>query len=279
MEQGVDPQSVIPQKRRIFRKQIVIPSEHGSWSWLLVPYFVGLLVAGEWNAAASVVLIGGLAGFLLRQPASIYLRIHAGKGRKSDQSLALIWTVILASIALLSLFALLVMGLIEILWLLLPMVGVFGFYLLATRQRRSGMRTLWMELAGAVGLAVMAPAAYIAATGQLDLVAWALWLLLAGQNALGVLYVRLRIADTHGRVINRPPILWVHIVVLAVLVLAAFAKQIPWLVVVPFAGYLLRAIWAVSKVRPVSKIKRFGFSEIGFEILGGVFIAAGWILF
>lgn len=278
MEQGVDPQSLIPQNRRIFRKQIVIPSEHGSWSWLLVPYFVGLLVAGQWNISVLVVLIGGLAGFLLRQPASIYLRIHTGKGRKSDQSLALVWTLTLGLIALLSLFALLAMGLIELLWLLLPMAGVFGFYLLATRQRRSAMRTLWMELVGAIGLAVMAPAAYIAATGQLDSVAWALWLLLAGQNALGVLYVRLRIADTHGRVINRPPILWVHIVVLVVLALAAFANQVPWLAVVPFAGYLLRAIWAVSKVRPVVKIKRFGFSEIGFEILGGIFIAAGWII-
>jgi hypothetical protein len=135
-----------------------------------------------------------------------------------------------------------------------------------------------MELAGAIGLAAMAPAAYVAATGQLDSIAWALWLLMAGQNALGVLYVRLRIADTHQRPIERLPILWTHILVVIVLSLAALANQLPWLVVIPFAGYLVRAIWAVGKVRPVVNIKRFGFSEIGFEILGGLFIAAAWIL-
>jgi hypothetical protein len=279
MDRSTDHQPLIRQKRRIFRRQVVIPSEHGSWPWLLVPYFVGLLVAGQWSVPALVVLIGGLAGFLIRQPASVYLRIRSGKGRKSDESLAAAWTLILSSIALLSLFALLAMGLIELLWLLFPMVGIFAFYLLAARQRRAAMRTLWMELAGAIGLAVMAPAAYIAARGQLDAIAWALWLLLAGQNALGVLYVRLRIADTHRRQINRPSILWAHVLVLIAFSLAALVNQIPWLVVIPFAGYLVRAIWAVSKVRPVTKIKRFGFSEVAFEILGGLFIAAGWILY
>jgi hypothetical protein len=279
MERGANPQPLSPQKRRIFRKQIVIPSEHGSWSWFLVPYFVGLLVAGQWNVPALVVLIGGLAGFLIRQPASVYLRIRSGKGRRSDESLAAAWMLILGAIALLSLVALLAMGLMELLWLLVPMVGIFAFYLVATRQRRAAVRTLWMELAGAVGLAAMAPAAYIAATGQLDSIAWALWLLLAGQNALGVLYVRLRIADTHQRQIARLPILWVHILAVIGLSLAALANQIPWLVVVPFAGYLVRAIWAVSKVRPVANIKRFGFSEIAYEILGGLLIATGWILY
>lgn len=278
MERGATPQPLSPQKRRIFRKQVVIPSEHGSWPWLLVPYFVGLLVAGQWNVPALVVLIGGLSGFLIRQPATVYLRIRRGKGRKSDESLAAAWMLILSSIALLSLVALLAMGLMELLWLLLPMIGVFAFYLLASRQRRASIRTLWMELAGAIGLAAMAPAAYIAATGQLDSIAWALWLLMAGQNALGVLYVRLRIADTHQRPIDRRPILWTHILVVIVLSLAALANQLPWLVVVPFAGYLVRAIWAVGKVRPVVNIKRFGFSEIGYEIVGGLLIAAGWIL-
>jgi hypothetical protein len=214
MERGVNPQPLSPQKRQIFRKQIVIPSEHGSWSWFFVPYFVGLLVAGQWNVPAFLVLVGGLAGFLIRQPASVYLRIRNGKGRRSDESLAAAWTLIFGAIALLCLVALLAMGLVELLWLLVPMAGVFAFYLVATRQRRAAMRTLWMELAGAIGLAAMAPAAYIAATGQLDSLAWALWLLLAGQNALGVLYVRTRIADTHQRQIDRRPILWVHILVL-----------------------------------------------------------------
>jgi hypothetical protein len=102
---------------------------------------------------------------------------------------------------------------------------------------------------------------------------------MAGQNGLGVLYVCLRINDTHGREVNhRMPLVWAHGLVLLGLAAAAFLEAIPWLAVVPFAGFLIRAIWAAAQVRPVANIKRFGFSEIGAEILGGLFIAAGYVL-
>jgi hypothetical protein len=124
----------------------------------------------------------------------------------------------------------------------------------------------------------MAPAAIIAVTGELEAIAWVLWGLMAGQNVLGALYVRLRIADTHGRPAERRLVLWAHILVLAAVIAAAFMGDIPWLAAVPFAGFLARAIWAVVRERPVSNIKRFGFTEIGVEIAGGLFIAAGWLI-
>ena len=37
---------VVSPGRRIFRKRLIIPTEHGAWSWLLVPFFVGAAVAG-----------------------------------------------------------------------------------------------------------------------------------------------------------------------------------------------------------------------------------------
>lgn len=275
----MDPEVVQnPGKRRIFRKQLVIPAEHGSWSWLLVPYFVGLLVAQEWNLAAALVLIGGLAGFLVRQPAITWMRIRTGRGRKADLEIAAGWTLGLSTVAILSLVGLLALGRTMLLWLLIPMTVIFILYLFASRQRRAAVRSLWMEAAGAAGLAATAPAAYVAATGLLDETAWALWGLMAGQNVLGVLYVRLRIADTHGRSVNRSTALWGHVVLLLVLILAATREAIPWLAVAPFAGYLLRALWATIRPRPVENIKRFGFTEIGVEILGGVLIIAGYRL-
>jgi hypothetical protein len=267
-----------PSKNRTFRKQLVIPTEHGSWSWLLVPYFVGLLVAREWNLAAVLVLIGGMAGFLVRQPAISWMRIRSGRGRKSDLGLAKAWTVGLGLIAVICFLWLLLLGRAMLLWLLIPMVVIFVLYLVASRQRRSSVRTLWMEVAGAAGLAATAPAAYIAATGTLDGTAWALWGLMAGQNMLGVLYVRLRIADTHDRSMSRTPVIWGHVGVLLLFVVAASVEAIPWLAVVPFAGYLARALWAAARTRPVGNIVRFGFTEIGVEIVGGVLIVAGyWI--
>lgn len=268
-----------PVARRIFRKQLVIPTEHGSWTWFLVPYFVGVLVAREWNLATALVLIGGLAGFLVRQPAISWMRIRAGRGRKADLNLAAGWTIGLSLVAVLSFAGLLFLGRAMLLWLLLPMALIFILYLVASRQRRAAVRSLWMEAAGATGLAATAPAAYVAATGRLDGTAWALWGLMAGQNMLGVLYVRLRIADTHGRSMSRSPALWGHVGVLLVMILAASREAIPWLAVVPFAGFMARAAWAVARVRPVGNIKRFGFTEIGAEILSGAVIVAGYWLF
>jgi hypothetical protein len=278
MENSV-PSNTTPKSRsRIFRKQLILPAEHGSWSWLLVPYFVGVIVAGTWDLAVFLVLLGGLAGFLMRQPATVAMRVRAGRGRKSDGRPALAWTIFFGAIALACLLGLLALGRAALLWLTIPMAAIFVFYLLASRQRRASVRSLWMELAGALGLSAMAPAAYIAATGQLDDTAWALWALMAGQNGLGVLYVRLRIADTHGRTVNRMPVVWVHGLLLLGVAMVAFLEAIPWLAVAPFAGFLIRAIWAAARVRPVANIKRFGFSEIGAEILGGLFIAAGYAL-
>jgi hypothetical protein len=141
------------------------------------------------------------------------------------------------------------------------------------------MRSLSMELAGAVGLALTAPAAYIAATGELTPVAAALWALMALQNAMGVLYVRQRLADSKQRAANRSLTLWGHVAAFAaVLVSGALPKGTPLLAAVPFAGFLVRALWAVRQPRPVPDIKRFGFTEVGVELLGGALIVAGYLL-
>ena len=52
--------------RLVYRKHIVMPTEHGSWAWLLVPFFVGTAVAGKVNLPVVLTLIGGLAVFFLR---------------------------------------------------------------------------------------------------------------------------------------------------------------------------------------------------------------------
>jgi hypothetical protein len=266
------------QSPRFFRKQLVIPSEHGAWSWLLVPFLVGVAVAGQWHTAVLWVLVGGLSFFLLRQPATAWVRTRSGRGRRADGPLAAGWMAAFGLLSVLSLLGLLWSGRSAILWLMLPGAAVFGLYMAAARQRRASVRSLWMEVAGAAGLALMAPAATIAATGRLDSRAWAVWGLMAAQNVLGVLYVRLRIADTHQREMDRRPVLWLHGLFLLVIVLAAWQGWLPWLAAVPFAGFFVRAIWAVRAPRPLANIKRFGFSEIGVELLGGLLVSLGYWL-
>jgi hypothetical protein len=135
-----------------------------------------------------------------------------------------------------------------------------------------------MELAGAAGLAAAAPAAFIAATNRLDAVAWALWGLMAAQNATGTHYVRLRIADTHRRQIGRGSTIWSHAAGLALVVAIVAGGLAPWPVIVPFVAFLARAVWATRFPRPLANIKRFGFSEVGVELVSGLWIAAAYLL-
>ncbi len=274
-----------PSRRSFFRKSLVVPTEHGAWSWLLVPWLAGAVVglAAQADAplaglALLLTLVGGLSAYMIRQPATAWLRIRQGRGRKADQSLALGWAVGFALVALLCLLGLLALGRTALFGLALPFAAILAAYLLAALAGRAAMRSLSMELAGAVGLALTAPAAYIAASGQLDAVALGLWALFALQNAMGVLYVRLRLADSKQRPANRPLTLWGHAAAFVAVMVSGVLGWTPLLAAVPFAGFLVRALWAVRQPRPVANIKRFGFIEVGVELLGGALIAAGYLL-
>ena len=242
-----------------------------------MPFLVGTAVAQTMALPLWLVLIGGLALFLLRQPATVWLRARQGRGRRSDGPLAMRLLLLLGSVALLCGIGLLRQGRFVLIWLLLPLTGLVVAYLQAAQSGQT-TRTLHMELIGAAGLALMAPAALLAAIGTSYLAIWLIWGLMAAQNVLGVFYVRQRIADTHERPFKRQSSLWSHVLGLLLVGGTAVAGFIPWLAVVPFVGFLLRAIWTWPQPRPISNIKKFGFQEVGVELLSGVLVVAGYLL-
>jgi hypothetical protein len=267
--------------KRLFRKRLILPAEHGAWSWLLVPFFVGGITASLIRESSSLslpalalTLVGGLCAYSIRQPATLWLRAQQGRGNRTDQPYAIAWILILSLIGVLCLGGLLALGRKALLWLSFPFALVLVLYLAAALRGRASMRALWMELSGAVGLALMAPAAVIAVSGNLSRLGWALWGLMAMQNALGVLYVRLRLADTHKRLTNRLSVLGRHVAVLMAVVATGLLGWTPLLATIPFAGMLIRVAWAVRRPRPVENVRRFGFSEVGVESLSGA-----WIVF
>lgn len=273
------------RRRTYFRKSLVIPTEHGAWSWLLTPWLVGAVVGLAAPASAPLpglalllTLVGGLSAYMIRQPATAWLRIRRGRGRKADQPLALAWASGFSLLALCCLLGLLLLGRYALLSLAVPFGVILLAYLLAARRGRAAMRSLGMELAGAAGLALAGAAAYIAVTGQLTTVALGIWALLAMQNATGVLYVRQRLADGPQRDSGRSLTLWGHVAAFVAAVASGALGWTPLLAAVPFAGFLVRALWAVREHRPVPNMKRFGFTEIGVELLGGALIVAGYLL-
>ena len=262
----------------VYRKHIVMPTEHGSWAWLLVPFFVGTAVAGRFNLPVLLALLGGLAVFFLRQPATVWLRVRRKKARASDGPIALAWIGLFITIGLLCFAGLLLLERGMLAWLLGPFVLIFGLYMVAARYGRSGLRSLWMELAGAAALSMMAPAAAIAATGQIENWIWLLWGLMAAQNVLGALYVRLRVYDTHNRAIKRWPIGVAHLAGFLLVLGLGLGNMIPVLTAVPFTGFFFRSLWAVAAPRPVANIKQFGFTELGVEIISGLWLVMAYWL-
>lgn len=265
--------------RRWFHKAYLLPAEHGSWSWLLVPYLVGAAIAPQFSFASLFVLIGGLSIFLVRQPATAWLRIKQGRGRRGDEPVTLAWTALFLALAALSFVALLVMQRLVLVWLLPPVAALLMLYVAVARINRARVRSMWMEIAGGAGLAVMAPAAYAAGSGQLDTIAWLLWFLLAMQNVLGVFYVRLRIADRRGRSEPRMPLLLSHASGLLLVALALAVTAAPVAALVPFAFFLGRASWLAAARRPVENMKQFGFTEVGVELAAGVWLILTFLLF
>lgn len=265
-------------RQRLLRRSLLLPAEHGSWSWLLVPLFLGAAVGGRFNSAVLLVLLGSLSAFLLRQPATAWFRIRRGKGRRSDEGLAAGWTLGLSAVALLALVGLLAGGHSRILWLFGPLALLLAAYLLVALGQRARLRCLGMEMAGAAGLAISAPAAYAAATGRLDETAWFLWLLAGLLNALGVLYVRRRLADNRRSGGSRLGQLLAHGAALLVVAVLAVAGRAPWLALLPFAALMVRSAWLTARPRPVENVKRFGFTEVAVESASALCFALGYWL-
>ncbi len=267
--------------KTIFVKRLILPGEHGAWVWLLVPFLVGGVVAsglGEVTAngwlALLLVGLGGLSAFLLRQPAAAWQRMRQGRGSRDLAPLAAGWSVGFAAAALLCFGGLLALGRTALLALVGVSAGIFLLYLYAARLGRAGMRALWMEAAGAAGLSLMAPAAVVAVTGQMPAAAWGLWGILAAQNVLAVLYVRLRLADTKNRPAGSRPaarrmVIAAHAVGALLVGVAGILNWTPLLTVVPFLAFFLRAWWAAVQPRPVPNVRRFGFLELGIAVLAG----------
>ncbi len=261
---------------RFWRKQLILPAEHGAWSWWIVPFLVGLALVRPWRLALLPAALVALCLFLLRQPITVFLRVRRGRARPTDGPPALAWlTILLIGLAAGVIWLVLLQR--AILWRLLPVVGLLGLlYLLAILRRASAVRTLWLQLVGAGGLAVTAPLAITAANGRLGPWEWGLWAVMAGLNMLGVLYVRVRIADTHTRSADRRLMLLGHLAACLLVGVAGVEGWIPGLVAPAYLALLGRALWLFRTARPVTNVRRFGLSEVGVELLCGLWIVISY---
>lgn len=176
----------------LFRRHIALPSDHGSWVFLISPLLIGLFAGGRFTFASALLIVAAFAGFLLRQPVTMIVKAYSGRRAREDLPAAQFWTLVYALIGLVSVGGLLAQGFVYLLLLAIPAVPVFVWHLYLISQRAE-RRQIGIELVGSGVLALAAPAAYWVALGTADAHGWWLWLLTWLQSAASIVYAYLRL--------------------------------------------------------------------------------------
>ncbi len=246
--------------RNLFVRHIAIPQDHGSWVFLLSPLLIGLFAGGNWSSASVFLIIAALAGFLIRQPATILVKIYTGRRSRRDLPAAFFWISIYTIIGMLALGALILLGFQYILLLGLPGILVFAWYLYLVSQR-SERHKIGVGIVASGVLALNAPAAYWVGVNWPDPRGWWLFILIWLQSAASIVYAYLRlnqrnlpeITSLSTRIsLGRRALLYTTFNFLFVLALS-ISGVLPILLPLPYALQWVETLWGT--VRPAIGVK------------------------
>jgi hypothetical protein len=177
---------------RIWSRQAAIPTEHGSWVFLLVPLVTGLVLGNQWGWPQVFLVIGALAAFLSRQSITLLVKVLSKRRPVSDRAPAIFWLGVYGLIALAAGLALWRQGFSFLIWLVLPAIPVMGWHLWLV-SRRQERRKPGVEIVGSAALALAAPAGIWLGHGGMNPQGWWVWLLVVLQNAASIVYAYLRL--------------------------------------------------------------------------------------
>ena len=132
--------------------------------------------------------IAALAGFLVRQPATILIKVRAGRRPSHDVRPSLAWAAVDLILLGSATAGLVAGGHSRILILAAPGLLVFAWHLWLV-HRREDRGQMGIEIVGAGVLALAAPAAYWVCGGSSAGLPWLLWLLCWLQSAASIVLV------------------------------------------------------------------------------------------
>lgn len=178
--------------KTLFRRQIALPQDHGSWVFLLSPLLIGLTAGKTINAGSVLLVIAALAAFLIRQPVTMLVKIRSGRRHQNDLPAAHFWIGLHGFILLLAVSGLLYNGYTTILLLAVPAGPVFGWHLWLVSKREE-RRQAGVEILATGVLALAAPAAFWIGRNAYDPLGWVLWILTWFQSAASIVHAYLRL--------------------------------------------------------------------------------------
>ena len=185
------------------RRHIALPTDHGSWVFILSPLLIGIFSSAEWNRATTYLVVAVMAAFLIRQPITVATKAYSGRRSRRDLPAARFWIIVYSLPILLATLSLIRLGYAYILILAIPGIPVFiwHLYLVSKRQER---KKPGIEIIGSGVLALSAPAAYWVGVGAAEPTGWWLFLLTWLQSAASIVYAYLRLAQRD--LVQLPPV-------------------------------------------------------------------------
>lgn len=240
---------------------VFLPKEHGSWSLVLEPLALGLLVAP--SSAGGALTVAALAGFFARRPFKALVAPAATRRRAAGQAVLVFSILGIAGLAVV-----LVLGGIAALWPLLlaaPLGGLFAWF-----DAQNDSRAAAAEVAGSAAFALV-PATFATLAGWSAGPALALAGLALARSVPTVLTVRSSLRLSKGGPAGfLLPLLTTAGAVAGLTALGAF-RLLPAWAALPAWVLLARTIWFASPLRPSWPARRIGMFE---AILGLLYLAA-----
>ncbi len=179
-------------RNSLFLRHVALPSDHGSWVFLLSPLLIGLFAGSSWSVATIYLVIAALAAFLIRQPVTIAVKVYSGRRNQRDLAAAWFWIAVYSLIGAVGLVGLVTQGFAYLFILALPGIPVFVWHLYLV-SKRAERRRMGVEIVGSGVLAMAAPAGYWIGVGSLDSTGWLLLALTWLQSAASIVHAYLRL--------------------------------------------------------------------------------------
>jgi hypothetical protein len=266
-----------------FRKQIFLPQDHGAWVFIFSPLLIGLFLGGNFTFASLSLTVASMTAFLLRQPLTIAIKVHAGRRPITDMPMAIFWIVVYGLIALLALIVLVGAGFGYLLYLAIPGIPVFGWHLWLV-SRREERRQINVEIVATGVLSLAAPAAYWVGVGHYDPVGWWLWILVWLQTSASIVYAYLRLGQRELSEVPARNDLWgmgsrafAYVTFnLLFTVTLGLASVLPRFVFLPFLVQWIETMWGIFHPAIKWKPVRIGTRQLIVSILWTILFIITW---
>lgn len=244
-------------------RALLVPTEHGIWSFWLEPSLLGLFLAP--SLSGFLLTISALAGLFTQHPLALYLADLRRKKRFARTVWVKRFSYVYGFLAL-SFFSLSLLSSssYRYVYVLGPMMVLAAYQFNAKLQNKA--KALLPELAGVSAMAgivtcILLMGEYSSSDALL------IGLLVLLRNLGAILYVRTRLRLERSKAVLHWPSIVAASTAVMVTICLFFLKQIGITVVILFALLMFRTLWGQSKYRRPLQAKQIGMLELFYGLI------------